>query len=55
MAIAPKCDKCGKELITFGAILFGSPNEQSEVIKYHLCQGCYVQVVSSFKPKTATA
>jgi len=45
MAIAPKCDKCGKELAAFGAILLSPPNKLSQVQKFHLCGECYKQVL----------
>ena len=41
MAIKPKCDKCGLELVEFGAILLSPPNKQNQVIKHHLCKSCY--------------
>lgn len=41
MAISPKCDICRKELQEFGAILLSPPNDQSQVIKHHLCVICY--------------
>jgi hypothetical protein len=31
MAIKPKCNKCGDELIEFGAILLSPPDEESTV------------------------
>lgn len=48
MAIKPKCDKCGKELDKFGAILFSPPNERSEVKKYHICVDCYQEMIKDF-------
>lgn len=51
MAIAPKCDKCGKELTSFGAILFGTPNAKSEVKKYHICAPCYADMLKLFTTK----
>ena len=45
MAIKPKCDKCGKELTEFGAILLGPPNKKNEVKKFHLCTTCYKKVI----------
>lgn len=41
MAIKPKCDKCGDELVDFGAILFSPPDEESTVKKFHICKSCY--------------
>ncbi len=51
MAIAPKCDKCGKELRAFGAILFSPPNERSEVKKFHICAECYAELLETLKPQ----
>ena len=50
MAIAPKCDKCGLELTEFGAILFGPPNDQSTVKKFHICKPCYDKLEKELKP-----
>jgi len=44
MAIKPTCDRCGKELIEFGAILFGPPDQNSTVKKYHLCTSCFTKL-----------
>lgn len=44
MAINPKCDKCGKELVEFGAILLSPPDTESKVIKSHLCKLCYTDL-----------
>jgi len=41
MAIKPVCDKCKKELVDFGAILFSPPNKKNSVTKYHLCKKCF--------------
>jgi hypothetical protein len=41
MAIKPKCDSCGSELIEFGAILLGPPDESNKALKNHLCVECY--------------
>lgn len=41
MVIKPICDKCGKELTEFGALLFSPPNEDKNVKKFHLCNDCY--------------
>lgn len=48
MVIAPKCDRCGKELTEFGAILLSPPNNKSEVHKFHICVSCYTQIISDF-------
>lgn len=37
MAIKPVCDKCGKELTEFGAILFSPPDSNNTVKKFHIC------------------
>ena len=45
--IKPKCDKCGQELKTFGALAFSPPEEiekdnyDNTVNKYHLCPACW--------------
>jgi len=44
MALKPKCDKCGKELKEFGAILLSPPNKKSQVTKFHLCKGCFKNI-----------
>ena len=49
MAIAPTCDKCGKELTQFGAILFSPPDEASTVKKFHLCVSCYEEIRATLK------
>lgn len=48
MAIKPNCDKCKKELMDFGAILLGPPNEDNEVKKFHVCKDCYQDIINSF-------
>lgn len=49
MAIKPVCDRCGKELTEFGAILLSPPNTENTVKKLHLCIDCYEIVISDFK------
>lgn len=44
MSISPTCDKCKQELTEFGAILFGPPNHENEVKKFHICRLCYDQI-----------
>lgn len=44
MSIKPKCDKCGKELTEFGAIVLSPPNKNSEVKKFHICVECYKKI-----------
>jgi len=43
--IAPKCDKCDKELHEFGAILLSPPDEKSNVKKLHICVECYSELM----------
>jgi hypothetical protein len=43
MSIKPNCDKCGKELNDFGAILL-SPPAGLMVKKYHICKECYKEM-----------
>jgi len=47
--IKPICDRCGKELEEFGALLFSPPDEDDKVIKYHLCKKCFNALASDFK------
>lgn len=49
MAIRPICDKCGEELLEFGAILFSPPNKKSETKKLHICVKCYKKILGTFK------
>lgn len=49
MSITPLCDKCKKELQTFGGILLSPPNENSEVKKFHLCVDCYQEIAKDLK------
>ena len=44
MAIKPKCDKCGKELLDYGGILLSPPDTSGKVYKYHLCVTCYKEL-----------
>lgn len=48
MSISPKCDKCNKELVEFGGILLGPPNEEEMVDKKHLCTACYEGIIAEF-------
>jgi DNA-directed RNA polymerase subunit RPC12/RpoP len=48
MAIKPVCDKCGKELTEFGAILLSPPDQENNVKKLHLCKECYHKIVATF-------
>lgn len=40
MSIKPVCDKCGKELKSFGGIFLSPPDRKSMVRKYHVCRDC---------------
>lgn len=46
MSIKPICDSCEIELEEFGAILFGIPDENGKVEKFHLCGKCYNEIRS---------
>ena len=48
MVIKPICDKCRNELDDFGGILFGPPDKDSKVEKFHLCKNCYGEIISYF-------
>jgi hypothetical protein len=48
MAIKPGCDKCKKELVDFGAILFSPPDPNNNVKKFHICKKCYQTLIASF-------
>jgi 8-oxo-dGTP diphosphatase/2-hydroxy-dATP diphosphatase len=52
MAIKPTCDKCGKELTAFGALLFSPPGiekmAKNETKKFHICVGCYSSMTSGW-------
>ena len=49
MAINPVCDKCGNELIEFGALLFSPPDVSEKTRKWHLCKTCYEEIIKDFK------
>lgn len=49
MAISPKCDKCSNELVEFGAILLGLPDNENMVRKFHICIACYEQIRSTLE------
>lgn len=44
--INPICDVCKKELKDFGALLFSPPNNENIVKKYHICVGCYDEIIN---------
>ena len=52
MAIKPKCDRCKKELLDYGAILLSPPNASSTVKKFHICKECYKIFLEEIKKKT---
>jgi hypothetical protein len=52
MAIKPICDRCHRELLAFGAILFSPPDADSQVKKYHICVDCYRDIVGEFTDAT---
>ena len=48
--IDPKCDRCGEELVEFGAIVIGPPLDGDYDgcqlhHKYHLCLSCWHEFV----------
>ncbi len=49
MAIKPICDRCGHELDDFGGLLFSPPDNRSKVLKLHICQACYAELLAQFK------
>jgi hypothetical protein len=51
MAIKPVCDKCKKELNDFGAILLSPPDSFNKVEKFHICKGCYAEIIKEIKSK----
>lgn len=48
MAIKPVCDRCKKELESFGAILFSPPSKNNTVKKFHVCVSCHEELVNSW-------
>jgi hypothetical protein len=48
MAIRPVCDKCGKELDEFGALIMSPPDRKGGIRKFHICVKCYNLIVGSF-------
>jgi hypothetical protein len=44
MSISPMCDKCGRELTEFGAILLSPPDDEENVKKRHICKSCYEKI-----------
>lgn len=43
--LPPKCDRCKRELTSFGGILLSPPDRDEMVRKYHLCRACYELIV----------
>ena len=49
--IRPKCDKCKRELTTYGALAFSPPREnqdgscEREVEKLHICAECWQKLL----------
>lgn len=44
MALTIPCDSCGDVLQEAGALLFGPPDAEGMVGKFHLCVGCYLDM-----------
>ena len=40
------CVACKKELISSEAILLSPSDEQGKVKKYHICKGCYKNIIN---------
>ena len=49
MSIKPICNKCGKEIMDFGGLLFSPPYSKDFVKKWHLCKTCYRETIKNFK------
>lgn len=48
-----KCDKCGRELIQPGALLFSPPKQDQWIVeKYHLCVACWSVIVGQVLKET---
>ena len=43
-----KCNKCLRTLLLPGALIFGPPDENDQVLKYHLCRSCYLDLGTWF-------
>lgn len=41
MSISLQCDRCGKELLVPGALVFSPPFGIHKVIKLHICVDCW--------------
>lgn len=50
MAIAPKCDRCGHELVDYGALLFSPPDANNTTRKFHICKECYKLYEAELSP-----
>jgi predicted Zn-dependent protease len=44
MSIKPICNKCKKELQTYGGLIFSPPVENWMVKKWHICKECYAKL-----------
>lgn len=53
MAIKPECDKCGGELQRPGGLAFSPPNGNS-VVKYHVCEKCWLGFLRWLQAKLET-
>ena len=53
MTIKPVCDRCGRELDEFGALLLSPPTSGNMVRKYHLCKSCYNSIIKEFGSQQA--
>lgn len=47
MVIDPICDKCGKQLNEFGAVLLSPPDKENNVKKFNICKDCYGNYANS--------
>jgi len=52
MAIKPKCDKCKKELVEYGAILLSPPDGKDSVRKFHICIHCFKDILNDIEKET---
>lgn len=47
--IYPCCDKCKKELETFGGLVFSPPHSSHNTVnKYHVCRDCFAKLIEWF-------
>lgn len=45
--ITPVCAICKNELFEFGGILLSPPDTENKVIKNHLCEDCYNNIITN--------